>query len=171
AIDAFPARRYRNINPNKCPRLKDMRVSGPRVGHALEEAMASWGKRPDSDREGVWHDDRHGRCRPRIRPEDPVRSRRGVVRPPTSTVPLRGSVPSEGAVQPYRRRDRTGRSSVMHSNNGRRNMRMFKSNGDRVPAVIESLAESAKAGKSSRREFLAMASVMGASAAMAYGML
>lgn len=50
-------------------------------------------------------------------------------------------------------------------------MTMFKSNGDRVPAVIETLAESAKAGKSSRREFLAMASVMGASAAMAYGML
>ena len=50
-------------------------------------------------------------------------------------------------------------------------MRMFKSNGDRVPAVIETLAESAKDGKSSRREFLAMASVMGASAAMAYGML
>ena len=59
----------------------------------------------------------------------------------------------------------------MYSNNGRRNMRMFKSNGDRVPAVIESLAESAKAGKSSRREFLALASVMGASTAMAYGML
>ena len=50
-------------------------------------------------------------------------------------------------------------------------MTMFKSNGDRVPAAIRSLAESAKAGKMNRREFLAMASVMGASTAMAYGMI
>ncbi len=50
-------------------------------------------------------------------------------------------------------------------------MTMFKSNGDRVPAAIDSLAESVKAGKMNRREFLAMASVMGASAAMAYGMI
>jgi peptide/nickel transport system substrate-binding protein len=50
-------------------------------------------------------------------------------------------------------------------------MTMFKSNGDRVPAVIETLAQSAKKGKMDRREFLAMASVMGASTAMAYGML
>jgi peptide/nickel transport system substrate-binding protein len=50
-------------------------------------------------------------------------------------------------------------------------MTMFKSNGDRVPAAIRSLAKSAKAGKMDRREFLAMASVMGASTAMAYGML
>jgi peptide/nickel transport system substrate-binding protein len=50
-------------------------------------------------------------------------------------------------------------------------MTMFKSNGDRVPATILSLAESAKKGETSRREFLAMASVMGASTAMAYGML
>ena len=50
-------------------------------------------------------------------------------------------------------------------------MKMFKSNGDRVPEAIVSLAESAKAGKSNRREFLAMASVMGASTAMAYGMI
>jgi peptide/nickel transport system substrate-binding protein len=50
-------------------------------------------------------------------------------------------------------------------------MTMFKSNGDRVPAVIGSLAESAKAGKMDRREFLAMASVMGASTALAYGMI
>src|SRR6202008_4406781 len=42
---------------------------------------------------------------------------------------------------------------------------------DRVPAAIRSLAESARAGKMDRREFLAMASVMGASAAMAYGMI
>ncbi len=50
-------------------------------------------------------------------------------------------------------------------------MTMFKSNGDRVPAVIGRLAESAKAGKMDRREFLAMASVMGASTAMAYGLI
>src|SRR5215813_7139332 len=50
-------------------------------------------------------------------------------------------------------------------------MRIFKSNGDRVPAVIQSLAEGAKAGKMDRREFLAMASIMGASTALAYGML
>lgn len=50
-------------------------------------------------------------------------------------------------------------------------MTMFKSNGDRVPAAIGSLAESARKGKMDRREFLAMASVMGASTAMAYGML
>jgi peptide/nickel transport system substrate-binding protein len=50
-------------------------------------------------------------------------------------------------------------------------MTMFKSNGDRVPAAIESLAESVKAGKMNRREFLATASIMGASAAMAYGMI
>src|SRR5215475_1047507 len=50
-------------------------------------------------------------------------------------------------------------------------MTMFKSNGNRVPAVIKSLAKSAKAGKMDRREFLAMASVMGASTALAYGML
>jgi peptide/nickel transport system substrate-binding protein len=48
---------------------------------------------------------------------------------------------------------------------------MFRSNGNRVPAAIESLAESARAGKMDRREFLAMASVMGASAAMAYSMI
>jgi peptide/nickel transport system substrate-binding protein len=50
-------------------------------------------------------------------------------------------------------------------------MTMFKSNSDRVPAVIKSLAESAKAGKMDRREFLALASVMGASTALAYSML
>ena len=50
-------------------------------------------------------------------------------------------------------------------------MTMFKSNGDRVPASIEALAVDAKKGGTSRREFLAMASVMGASTAMAYGML
>ncbi len=50
-------------------------------------------------------------------------------------------------------------------------MRFYKSNGDKVPAVIEELAASARSGKMDRREFLALASVMGASTAMAYGML
>lgn len=50
-------------------------------------------------------------------------------------------------------------------------MTMYKSNGDRVPGVIEEMAEAAKSGQMDRREFLALASVMGASTAMAYGML
>ncbi len=50
-------------------------------------------------------------------------------------------------------------------------MTTYKSNGDQVPATIKSLAESAKQGKMDRREFLAMASVMGASTAVAYGMI
>ena len=50
-------------------------------------------------------------------------------------------------------------------------MTNYTSNGDRVPPVIEDYAESARKGGMDRREFLAMASVFGASAAMAYGML
>ncbi|MDQ6433379.1 ABC transporter substrate-binding protein [Mesorhizobium sp. LHD-90] len=50
-------------------------------------------------------------------------------------------------------------------------MTFYKSNGDRVPGHIEKMAESVKAGKVDRREFLAMASVFGASTAMAYGMI
>ena len=50
-------------------------------------------------------------------------------------------------------------------------MTFYKSNGDRVPDHIKAMAESAKAGKVDRREFLALASVFGASTAMAYGML
>ncbi len=50
-------------------------------------------------------------------------------------------------------------------------MRFYKNNSDKVPAVIEELAASARAGKMDRREFLALASVMGASTAMAYDML
>ena len=50
-------------------------------------------------------------------------------------------------------------------------MTTYKSNGDHVPATIKSLAESAKKGKLDRREFLAMASAMGASTAVAYGMI
>ncbi|PSM17690.1 MULTISPECIES: ABC transporter substrate-binding protein [Nitratireductor] len=50
-------------------------------------------------------------------------------------------------------------------------MKFYKSNGDRVPEKIAELAESVKSGKMDRREFLTMASVFGASTAMAYGMI
>ncbi|OQM75348.1 ABC transporter substrate-binding protein [Manganibacter manganicus] len=50
-------------------------------------------------------------------------------------------------------------------------MRFFKSNSDRVPAVIEEMAVEARAGRMDRREFLALASIFGASTAFAYGML
>ncbi|MCA0305172.1 MAG: diguanylate cyclase, partial [Proteobacteria bacterium] len=50
-------------------------------------------------------------------------------------------------------------------------MTMFKSNGDRVPDHILAMAESVKAGKYDRREFLALASAFGASTAMAYGLV
>lgn len=50
-------------------------------------------------------------------------------------------------------------------------MTFYKSNGDRVPEKVAQLAESAKVGEMDRREFLAVASAMGASTAMAYGLL
>lgn len=50
-------------------------------------------------------------------------------------------------------------------------MRFFRSNGDRVPAAIEKMALEARAKRMDRREFLAMASAMGASTALAYGMI
>ncbi len=50
-------------------------------------------------------------------------------------------------------------------------MTFYRSNGDRVPDHILRLAEDAKAGGIDRREFLAMASLFGASTAMAYGLL
>ncbi len=50
-------------------------------------------------------------------------------------------------------------------------MTIYKSNGDRVPDHILAMAQKAKASKVDRREFLALASVFGASTAMAYGML
>ncbi|WP_027167604.1 ABC transporter substrate-binding protein [Mesorhizobium sp. WSM3224] len=50
-------------------------------------------------------------------------------------------------------------------------MAIYKSNGDRVPDHILKMAEDAKSGGVDRREFLALASVFGASTAMAYGML
>ncbi|PBB24343.1 ABC transporter substrate-binding protein [Mesorhizobium sp. WSM4307] len=50
-------------------------------------------------------------------------------------------------------------------------MGLFRSNGNRVPAAIEKLAGEVKAGQMDRREFLALASTFGASAAMAYGLI
>ncbi|MCO5065353.1 MAG: ABC transporter substrate-binding protein [Rhizobiaceae bacterium] len=50
-------------------------------------------------------------------------------------------------------------------------MAFYKSNGDRVPDYIQEMAEKARAGRIDRREFLALASVFGASTAMAYSML
>lgn len=50
-------------------------------------------------------------------------------------------------------------------------MTFYKNNGDRVPAHIETMAEGVRAGQVDRREFLALASVFGASTAMAYGMI
>lgn len=50
-------------------------------------------------------------------------------------------------------------------------MRFYRSNGDRVPAAIEKMASDARGGRMDRREFLAMASAMGASTALAYGMI
>ena len=50
-------------------------------------------------------------------------------------------------------------------------MTFYKSNGDRVPAHIEEMAEGVKAGRVDRREFLALASAFGATTAMAYGMI
>ena len=50
-------------------------------------------------------------------------------------------------------------------------MGLFRSNGNRVPAAIEKIAGEVKAGQMDRREFLALASTFGASAAMAYGLI
>lgn len=50
-------------------------------------------------------------------------------------------------------------------------MDFFKSNGDRVPAAIESMGEEVRQGRMDRREFLALASALGASTAFAYSMI
>lgn len=50
-------------------------------------------------------------------------------------------------------------------------MAFFKNNGSRVPRVVERMAEETKAGRMDRREFLAIASSLGASTAIAYGMI
>ncbi len=50
-------------------------------------------------------------------------------------------------------------------------MAFFRNNGDRVPKVVEKMAEDVKSGGMSRREFLAVATTMGASTALAYSMI
>jgi peptide/nickel transport system substrate-binding protein len=50
-------------------------------------------------------------------------------------------------------------------------MKFFKKNGKPMPEVFEDLAKETKAGRFNRREFLAMASVFGATATTAYGMI
>lgn len=50
-------------------------------------------------------------------------------------------------------------------------MTFYKSNGDRVPDHVHEMAKRVGAGEMDRREFLATASVFGASTAMAYGMI
>lgn len=49
-------------------------------------------------------------------------------------------------------------------------MAFYKSKGDRVPPVITALGRKARKNQMDRREFLAIASIMGASSAMAWGM-
>jgi peptide/nickel transport system substrate-binding protein len=50
-------------------------------------------------------------------------------------------------------------------------MKVYSSNGDRVPDHILASAADTRAGRLDRREFLALACVFGASTAMAYGLL
>ncbi len=49
-------------------------------------------------------------------------------------------------------------------------MRFFRSNGDKVPAAVERMAEDARRGGMDRREFLTIASALGASTALAYSL-
>src|SRR5688572_17419312 len=57
------------------------------------------------------------------------------------------------------------------ANIGEKSMAFFKSNGDRVPQVIHRMADEVRGGRMDRREFLALASAMGATTAFAYGMI
>ena len=50
-------------------------------------------------------------------------------------------------------------------------MRFFRNNGHQVPTVVEKMASEVRAGRMDRREFLAIATTMGASTAIAYGMI
>ena len=50
-------------------------------------------------------------------------------------------------------------------------MVFFRSNGDRVPQAVETMAQDVRGGRMDRREFLTIASAMGASTALAYGMI
>jgi peptide/nickel transport system substrate-binding protein len=49
-------------------------------------------------------------------------------------------------------------------------MKFFSSNGNRVPETVECMAKEARDGRIDRREFLAVASALGASTALAYSM-
>src|SRR5262245_49918351 len=50
-------------------------------------------------------------------------------------------------------------------------MTLFRSNGGRVPEAVQRMAQETREGRMDRREFLAIASAMGASTALAYGMI
>jgi len=50
-------------------------------------------------------------------------------------------------------------------------MKFYRSNGNRVPPVVEKMAGETAAGRMDRREFLAIATSMGASTALAYSMI
>lgn len=50
-------------------------------------------------------------------------------------------------------------------------MAFFRYDGDRVPKSVEVMAEDAREGRMDRREFLAIASAMGASTALAYSLI
>ena len=50
-------------------------------------------------------------------------------------------------------------------------MTYYRNNGNRVPQFVHAMAKEAREGRLDRREFLAIASVFGASTAMAYGMI
>jgi len=50
-------------------------------------------------------------------------------------------------------------------------MGIFSSNGNRVPAAVERMAAETRKGQMDRREFLAIASAMGASTALAYSLI
>jgi peptide/nickel transport system substrate-binding protein len=50
-------------------------------------------------------------------------------------------------------------------------MTFFKSNGSRVPEAVQRMAQQAREGQIDRREFLAIASAMGASTALAYSLI
>src|SRR5215470_14738731 len=74
---------------------------------------------------------------------------------------------SHGGEQVIEHQGITGRKLRM----GDTTMTIFSSNGDRVLPAIESHAAEVKSGRMERREFLAMASAMGASTALAYSMM
>ena len=50
-------------------------------------------------------------------------------------------------------------------------MRFYRSNGNHVPGAIKTMAKDAREGRMDRREFLALASLFGASTAFAYNMI